>query len=115
MERAQRDAVECTASVAGTFAYTPPSGTVLNAGAGQTLSVVHANRRGELHRSDGGRASWCRWQHRPHVADTGGNHIWNGFSATQLNATANVPGTRLAALGVVRRRSVAGCRCVHAG
>jgi hypothetical protein len=28
-----------TANVAGTFVYTPPAGTVLNAGAGQTLSV----------------------------------------------------------------------------
>ena len=32
--------LNATASVGGTFAYTPPSGTVLNAGNGQTLSVV---------------------------------------------------------------------------
>jgi hypothetical protein len=32
--------LNATASVAGTFVYTPPAGTVLNAGAGQTLSVT---------------------------------------------------------------------------
>ena len=31
--------MNATASVAGTFTYTPPLTTVLNAGAGQTLSV----------------------------------------------------------------------------
>ena len=32
--------LNATANVAGTFAYTPPSGTVLGVGAGQTLSVA---------------------------------------------------------------------------
>ena len=32
--------LNATASVPGTFAYSPPAGTVLNVGAGQTLSVI---------------------------------------------------------------------------
>jgi len=32
--------LDATASVSGTFVYTPPAGTVLNPGAGQTLSVI---------------------------------------------------------------------------
>ena len=32
--------LDATASVPGTFAYTPAAGTVLNAGQGQTLSVT---------------------------------------------------------------------------
>src|SRR5204862_8117695 len=34
--------LNATASVAGTLTYTPPTGTVLNAGSGQTLHVAFA-------------------------------------------------------------------------
>jgi hypothetical protein len=46
--------LNATANVPGTFVYEPAAGTVLNAGAAQTLSGdLHADRCGELHRRDG--------------------------------------------------------------
>ena len=42
--------LDATASVAGTFTYTPAAGTVLSAGNNQTLSVdLHADRHDRLH------------------------------------------------------------------
>ena len=51
------------AGIAGTFVYTPASGAVLGAGAGQTLvGDLHADRHRELqHRDrDGRRSRWSR-------------------------------------------------------
>ena len=46
--------LNATASVPGTFVYTPAAGTVLNAGVGaDAVGDLHADRRGELHDRDG--------------------------------------------------------------
>ena len=80
--RAERDAAERdrAGGVAGTFVYTPASGTVLGAGAAQTLSVTFtptdtanyttatatvADHRGEGDAGD-------------HLADAGGDHLRHG-------------------------------------
>ena len=45
--------LNATASVPGTFVYTPVAGTVLNAGVGaDAVRDLHADRRGQLHDGD---------------------------------------------------------------
>src|SRR5205814_1401098 len=61
--------LNATASVAGTFAYSPAAGTVLSAGAGQSLSVTFT------------------------PTAPSGITYGTALSATQLNATANAAGT----------------------
>ena len=79
------------AVVAGTFVYTPASGTVLNAGAGQTLSVTFtptdtANYT-DGHR-DASTITVAQGDAGDHLADAGGDHLRHRAQATQLNATA---------------------------
>ena len=81
----------------GTFVYTPVAGTVLNAGAAQTLSVTftptdaanytHARRRRRHDQRAEGDAARSRWATPADIT------YGTALSATQLNATANVPGT----------------------
>ncbi|MEI6666625.1 MAG: S8 family serine peptidase [Acidobacteriota bacterium] len=87
--------LNATASVAGTLAYTPSLGTVLGAGAGQTLSVAftptdlaHQLPATKTVTIDVSKAT-------PLVTWTSPAAITYGtaLSSTQLNATANVPGT----------------------
>ena len=89
--------LNATTTVAGTFVYTPPAGTVLNAGAAQTLSVTFtptdaANyttarpRRSTITVTEG--AAPRSPGRRPRTSPTA-----RRSSATQLNATPNVPGT----------------------
>ncbi|WKZ60950.1 MAG: MBG domain-containing protein [Cyclobacteriaceae bacterium] len=87
--------LNATASVAGTFVYTPPSGTLLNAGADQVLSVNFSPTDLNNYNPVNGttvlitvnKATPVITWNNP-VAITYGTPL----SATQLNATANVSG-----------------------
>jgi hypothetical protein len=87
--------LKATASVPGTFVYTPPAGTVLNAGAGQTLSVTFTP-------TDTVNYSPATASVAITVLKAPTTLTWSApasityptaLSATQLNATASVPGT----------------------
>ena len=81
--RASATQLNATASVPGTFVYTPAAGTVLNAGAAQTLSVTFtptdaanyttatATRRDHRHEGDAD----------DHLADAGGHRLRHGARA----------------------------------
>jgi hypothetical protein len=86
--------LNATANVAGAFVYSPPAGTVLNAGAGQTLSVtftptdtVYTTAFKTVTISVAKATPVVTWAYP--AAITAGTAL----SATQLNATANVAGT----------------------
>ena len=86
--------LNATASVPGLFTYTPPSGTVLNAGTQQTLSVSFAptdstnyNETSKNVRIDVLKATpTITWSNPADITYPA------ALSATQLNATASVPG-----------------------
>jgi len=87
--------INATASVPGTFVYTPPSGTVLSAGAGQTLSVLFTPNDTNNYAPttvtttiDVAKAPpVLTWAQPAQI--TYGSALGSG----QLDATANVPGT----------------------
>ena len=87
--------LNATASVSGTFGYTPPPGTVLNAGENQTLNVAFtptdaANYTGaaaSVHLTVTQATPTITW---PNPADI---VYGTALSAAQLNATASVSGT----------------------
>jgi subtilase family serine protease len=87
--------LDATASVPGTFAYTPSSGTVLNAGTGQSLSVVFTPTDTTDYTKANGSSSITVLQATPTVSWTSPSPITYGtaLSSTQLDATASVPGT----------------------
>ena len=87
--------LNATASVPGTFVYTPASGTVLNAGVGaDVVGDLHADRHGELHDGDGDRGDHCARRRRRRSRGRRRRITYGtALSATQLNATASVPGT----------------------
>ena len=67
--------LNATASVPGTFVYTPASGAVLNAGTGQTLHVdLHADRQRELRDRVEGRGDRREQGHADdHLGEPGGD------------------------------------------
>ena len=88
--------LNATANVPGTFVYTPVAGTVLNAGAAQTLSVTFtptdaanytiATKTVAITVAEG--------DHRSSPGRAPADIIYGtALSATQLNATTTVPGT----------------------
>jgi hypothetical protein len=81
--------------VPGTFVYEPAAGTVLNAGAGQTLSVTFTpTDAGELHHATATTTINVLKANSTITWSAPGDIIYGtALSATQLNATANVPGT----------------------
>jgi len=88
--------LNATASVAGTFTYTPAAGTVLNAGAGQTLSVDFAPTDASNYNAVAGtQKSITVNKALPVITWAAPSAITYGtaLSATQLNATASVAGT----------------------
>ena len=89
--------LNATASVPGTFVYTPPAGTVLNAGAGQILSVDFTPTDTANYNSVLGTTVTINVNNKatPTVTWTNPADITYGtaLSGTQLNATASVPGT----------------------
>jgi hypothetical protein len=87
--------LDATASVAGTFAYSPAVGTILSAGTNETLSVTftpsdttdYATASGSTTISVSQAASVVSWA-KPSAIPFG-----TPLSSTQLDATANVPGS----------------------
>ena len=79
----------------GTFVYTPPAGTVLNAGAGQTLSVTFTPTDTTTYSTGTKTVTIDVTKATPVVTWASPAAIVYGtaLSATQLNATASVPGT----------------------
>src|SRR5205823_2686496 len=87
--------LNATASAAGTFAYTPAAGVVLNAGTAQTLSVTFtptdaanyapATRTVAINVLKA--TSTIAWSTPADIA------YGTALSATQLTATASAPGT----------------------
>jgi hypothetical protein len=86
--------LDATANVPGTFAYTPTTGTVLGAGA-RTLSVSFTPTDTADYTTASGTASLVVNQATPTITWATPAAITYGtaLSATQLDATASVPGT----------------------
>src|SRR5262249_12103290 len=87
--------LNATANTAGTFAYSPVSGTVLNAGVGQTLSVTFTPTDATDYTTATGSASITVTKATPTITWANPANIIYGtpLGATQLNATANTAGT----------------------
>jgi Big-like domain-containing protein len=88
--------LNATTEVAGTFVYTPPAGTVLNAGANQMLSVtftpansttIYGPATATVSLNVTKAPSFVTWLNPADIA------YGTALSTTQLNATANLPGT----------------------
>ncbi len=87
--------LNATANVAGTFVYTPAAGTILNAGANQILTVNFTPTDQTNYSSVNGTTVTITVNKATPVITWGNpSPITYGtpLSATQLNATANVPG-----------------------
>src|SRR4029450_50113 len=86
--------LNATANVAGTFAYAPAAGTILNAGAGQTLSVTFTPEDAVNYATATATVLINVSQATPTVTwPTPADIVYGtALSATQLNATANVAG-----------------------
>ena len=87
--------MDATANVPGSFVYTPASGTVLHAGNNQTLSATFTPTDTSDYSSATATASINVQQLTPTIAWPAPADISYGtaLSGTQLDATANVPGT----------------------
>lgn len=86
--------LNATSSVAGTFVYTPPAGTVLSAGT-QTLSVTFTPADTTNYTTAAASVQLVVTQAAPTLTWATPNAITYGtpLGAAQLNATANVAGT----------------------
>ena len=87
--------LNATASVPGTFAYNPPAGTVLNAGASQTLSVIFTPTDTTSYSTATANVTITVTKATPSVSWSTPSPIVYGtvLSSTQLNATAGVAGS----------------------
>ena len=88
--------LNATASVAGTFTYTPPGGTILDAGSNQVLSVNFTPTNTTNYNSVNGTTVQINVNKAtPVVTWSSPAAITYGtaLSSTQLNASATVPGT----------------------
>src|SRR6185295_1140635 len=87
--------LNATANVPGTFVYSPVAGTVLNAGAEQTLSATFTPTDAANYTTATKSVSISVLKASATISWTALADITYGtaLSATQLNATANVPGT----------------------
>jgi hypothetical protein len=87
--------LDATASVAGTFSYTPFAGTVLHAGAGQALSVSFTPADTTDYTTATATAMINVNKATPKITWPYPGNITYGtpLSATQLDATASVPGS----------------------
>ena len=87
--------LDATASVPGTFTYTPGTGTVLKAGLGQTLSATFTPTDTTDYTSATTTAIINVLQATPTISWANAASIVYGtaLSGTQLDATASVPGT----------------------
>jgi hypothetical protein len=86
--------LNATANVAGTFAYTPATGTVLTAGT-QTLSATFTPSDTKTYSAATASVQLSVSQARPVISWSTPAPVATGtvLSAAQLNATASVPGT----------------------
>jgi len=86
--------LNATANTPGTFTYTPPATTVLNAGNGQTLSVNFVPTDTANYNNASKNVSINVLKGAPVITWSNPADITypTALSATQLNATANVPG-----------------------
>src|SRR4029077_15436976 len=84
-----------TASVPGTFVYAPPAGTVLPVGPGQPLSVSFTPTDTATYTTAAASVAITVTPGTPAITWPAPANIVYGttLGATQLNATANVPGT----------------------
>jgi len=88
--------LNATASVAGTFAYTPPAGTAMNTAGAQTLSVVFTPSDSANYNNASATVTLTvNNRQNPVITWPTPAAITYGtaLSSTQLNATANVPGS----------------------
>jgi hypothetical protein len=87
--------LDATASVPGTFAYNPAAGTILKAGADQTLSVVFMPTDSTDYAIATATATINVGQATPTIVWSNPADITYGtaLSSTQLDASATVPGT----------------------
>ena len=87
--------LNASASVPGTFAYNPPAGTVLNAGASQTLSVIFTPTDTTSYSTATASVTISVTRATPSLTWPTPTSIVYGtvLSATQLNATTGVAGT----------------------
>src|SRR5437870_5196036 len=87
--------LNATTSVLGTFVYTPAAGTVLNAGAAQTLSVTFTPTDAANYTTATTSVAITVVKATPTITwPTPANLTYGtALSATQLDATASVPGT----------------------
>jgi hypothetical protein len=87
--------LDATASIPGTFTYSPALGTVLHAGTNQTLSVTFTPDDSTDYSTITNTATITVDKATPTVTWTNPADITYGtpLSATQLDATASVPGT----------------------
>src|SRR5208282_1461961 len=87
--------LDATASVPGTFAYTPAMGTILAAGNNQTLSVLFTPTDTTDYTTASATATINVLQATPTISWANPGNIVYGtaLSTTQLDASASVPGT----------------------
>jgi uncharacterized delta-60 repeat protein len=87
--------LNASASVPGTYIYTPASGVILNAGAGQALSVTFTPTDSVNYSTATATVTLTVNQITPLITWANPAAITYGtaLSTTQLNATASVPGT----------------------
>ena len=87
--------LNATAGVAGAFVYTPRGGTrPQRRGGADAVGDVHADRRGELQHRDGECADYGeQGDADDHLGAPASIVSGTALSATQLNATANMPGS----------------------
>src|SRR6185312_6645188 len=87
--------LNATANVPGTFVYSPVAGTVLNAGANQTLSVTFTPTDAANYTGATATTTINVLKASTTISWTAPADVTYGtaLSATQLNATANVPGS----------------------
>jgi len=92
---AERTQLNATASVPGTFVYTPSAGAVLNAGTGQTLSVTFTPT--DTANYTPATASVAITVHEGNADDLVGHELFivygSALSATQPECDASVAGT----------------------
>ena len=87
--------LNATANVPGSFVYAPVAGTVLNAGAAQTLSVTFTPTDAANYTGATATTTITVLKATSTISWSAPADITYGtaLSATQLNATANVPGS----------------------
>jgi hypothetical protein len=87
--------LNATADVPGTFVYSPPAGTILNAGPNQVLSVTFAPADSTHYQPATKTVTITVDKVTPTITWNNPANITYGtpLGPTQLNATANVPGT----------------------